>query len=130
MPLTVKADEAQVAGLATILEGAWTRATSADPANWGEDNKAWGQCAVTALIVQDYLGGELRRGEVGTISHYWNLLPSGEEIDFTRHQFPGGVEIEHIEPRTREYLLSDPETARRYHDLARAVRAHEAAQAP
>lgn len=109
--------------LERALADSWSRETSADPAAWTADNAAWGQCAVSALIVQDYLGGELRRGEVGPISHYWNVLPSGEEIDVTRHQFADDVEIAHVEPRTREYLLSHADTARRYVALARAVRA-------
>src|SRR5262245_43252730 len=90
--------------LKAALAKAWSRETSADPAAWSDENNAWGQCAVTALIVQDHLGGELRRGEVGTTSHYWNQLPTGEEIDLTRHQFPDDVELANIEARTREYL--------------------------
>jgi hypothetical protein len=108
--------------LEAAIAAAWTRGTTADAANWTAENSAWGQCAVTALVVQDYFGGTLRRGEVGAISHYWNVLPSGEEIDLTRHQFPDGVVIERVEPRTREYVLSHPETAKRYHALAAAVR--------
>jgi len=63
----------------------------------------------------------LLRGEVGPVSHYWNVLPSSEEIDLTRHQFPDGVAIESVESRTREYVLSHLDTARRYRALASAV---------
>jgi hypothetical protein len=77
---------------------------------------------VTALVVQDYFGGDLRRGEVGAISHYWNVLPTGEELDLTRKQFGDDAQLTDPEPRTREYLLSNPGTARRYKELARAVR--------
>jgi hypothetical protein len=112
-----------VRALQTALTKAWSRKTSADPAGWTEDNAALGQCAVTALIVQDYLGGGLRRGEVGSISHYWNILPFGEELDLTKHQFPADVEIVNVEPRSREYVLSHPDTVRRYRALASAVRA-------
>lgn len=43
-------------------------------------------------MVHDHLGGQLVRGEVHVDGqrvdyHWWNLLPSGEEIDFTRVQF-------------------------------------------
>lgn len=50
------------------------------------ENPALGQCAVTALIVQDYFGGEL----VNCLHthHYRNRLPDGQEIDFTKQQFP------------------------------------------
>jgi hypothetical protein len=108
--------------LEAALAEAWSRETSADPTSWTHKNPALGQCAVTALVVQDYLGGTLRRGQVGSISHYWNVLPSREEIDLTRHQFPVDVEIENIESRTREYVLSYPESAQRYQALSQIVR--------
>jgi hypothetical protein len=110
-----------LADLEAALETAWSRDTSSDPPAWSEANRAWGQCAVTALIVQDYLGGTLRRAEIGTISHYWNVLPTGEELDLTRQQFPIGTEISNAASRTRDYVLSNLETARRYRKLGKRV---------
>jgi hypothetical protein len=85
-----------------------------------------GDFAVTALIVQDHLGGKLIRAEVEGVSHYWNRLPDGTEIDLTRDQFaqfsPGRVET-----RSREYVLSFPETARRYHMLEERLAESDAA---
>lgn len=99
---------------------AWSADTSSDPDGWTQHNRAYGQCAVTALLVQKLMGGELLRAMVGDVSHYWNRLPSGVELDLTRGQFetfdPGPVET-----RTREYALSYPATAARYRILARAV---------
>src|SRR5262249_11613610 len=94
--------------------------TAADPDHWSADNPSHGQCAVTALIVQDYFGGALLRAPVNGTAHYWNRLASGDEIDLTRQQFatatvPSGVQ------RTREYVLSFPDTARRYEQLRRLV---------
>jgi hypothetical protein len=111
--------------LPDLLEGlveSWSRETSADPDRWSEDNPAWGQCAVTALVVQEYLGGALFRGEVGPISHYWNQLPSGQLVDLTRVQFGDDARIDRVEPRTREYVLSHPETNHRYELLRCRVR--------
>lgn len=59
---------------------------------WPPDNPARGQCGVTALVVQDLLGGELIRGEVRvagewTDHHWWNRLGMGIEVDLTREQF-------------------------------------------
>ena len=63
-----------------------------------------GQCRTTALVLQDWLGRKIivadafRDGRrVGV--HYWNRLPSGEEVELTRDQFPNeavgeGVEVE------------------------------------
>ena len=107
------------------LYKSWDAETSADPVNWDETSPAWGQCATTALVVQDYLGGWLLRGSLEKVpdpkvaamrSHYWNRLPSGHEADLTERQFHPSQKA-HIAPgelRTREYVLSNVETARRY----------------
>lgn len=62
---------------------------------WTSENPAWGQCDVTALLVNDLLGGDLMLGEVHVGGrqrgyHWWNRLPSGVEIDLTREQFRCG----------------------------------------
>jgi len=104
-----------------LLEKSWRKETSADPENWTKENPAWGQCAITALVVQDFSGGELLRASFKDVkgfefagSHYWNRLPNGEEVDLTRCQFPKDIAIPVGEPRTRQYMLSYPETQRRY----------------
>ena len=107
--------------LRAILEQAWSRETSADPDHWSAQNPAWGQCAVTALIVQDLYGGSLLRTKVGPISHYWNLLPSGGEIDLTRGQFGSEDLTLSGEPRSREYVVSFPDTVQRYETLKARV---------
>jgi hypothetical protein len=80
-----------------------------------------GQCAVSALVVQDFLGGCLLRCVVNGRSHYLNRLPSGEEVDLTIEQFgPWPVQGPATE-RRREYVLSFGETAGRYRLLRRRV---------
>jgi hypothetical protein len=59
---------------------------------WSPDNPARDQCGVTAMVLNDLLGGELIRGEVHvggerTDYHWWNRLGPGIEIDLTREQF-------------------------------------------
>jgi hypothetical protein len=108
--------------LADQLARAWSRETSYDPKGWSVKNPALGQCAVTALIVQDELGGELCSGMLGGVPHYWNRLPRGEEIDLTRHQFPDGLVTDRVEVVRRDYVLSFPDTVRRYNRLLRRVR--------
>ncbi len=105
------------------LEQAWGRDTSADPDLWSEDNPSWGQCAVTALVVQDMFGGDLLRGMLGEVSHYWNRLADGTVLDFTRQQF----QEEEVNPtdvgiRDRDYVLSYPPTVVRYEILAGRMR--------
>lgn len=102
--------------LSLRISDQWGQNTSADPDNWTPENPAWGQCAVTALLVQDLLGGDLLRTTNAGISHYWNRLPDGVELDLTRGQFDAWQPAE-IATRDRDYVLSFPETARRYHKL-------------
>ncbi|WP_223772459.1 hypothetical protein [Streptomyces sp. 135] len=59
---------------------------------WRPDNPARGQCGVTAMVLNDLLGGELIRGEVQVNGqrrdyHWWNRVGLGVEIDLTREQF-------------------------------------------
>lgn len=76
------------------MEG-WSQATSSEPDLWKKENAALGQCAVTALIVQEFLGGWIvrapyaDRGVSGT--HYFNVLEDGRRIDFTESQFTKDV---------------------------------------
>ena len=71
---------------------------------WNPENPAWGQCAVTALVVQDYLGGELLYCQHN--HHYWNRLPNQEEVDFTRIQFPAGTVVCLDDIKSRDYVLN------------------------
>lgn len=107
--------------LARRLESSWTRETSANPLQWSTDNSAYGQCAVTALVVQDYFGGELLCARVDGISHYWNRLPAGLEVDLTRKQFGSNPHVPTGEVKSREFVLSFPETVDRYLSLRRAL---------
>ncbi|MFE2054550.1 hypothetical protein ACFQ6U_22240 [Streptomyces sp. NPDC056465] len=97
--------------LLTDIEAAVRSSWSADtttPAHrpqWDPGNPARDQCGVTALVVNDLLGGDLIRGEVRVDGervdhHWWNRLGMGVEIDLTREQFgaheivSGGVVVE------------------------------------
>ncbi|WP_030377172.1 MULTISPECIES: YunG family protein [unclassified Streptomyces] len=84
--------------LLTDIERAVRRGWSAETATpeyrerWTTDNPARDQCGVTAMVLNDLLGGELLRGEVHVDGrrvdyHWWNRLGMGIEIDLTREQF-------------------------------------------
>lgn len=104
--------------LFAALRDAWTADTSVD-SRWSPTCPALGQCAVTALVIQDYLGGDLMRCEVEGASHYWNLV-DGVEIDLTRSQFRYFLPHD-IAVRSRHYVLSSPDTMRRYETLRARV---------
>ena len=116
---------ATLSSLKSAIDLSWSAKTSSDSANWSESNRAYGQCAVTALVIQDFFGGKLLRveasGPQGKVSHYYNQLRDGNIIDLTRKQFPKGTEFSAPEYREREYVLSYPETASRYEILKNNV---------
>jgi len=114
--------EESIVDLRLRLEEAWSAETAVDTNCWQRQNPAEGQCAVTALIVQDIFGGELLRSTVRGISHYWNQLHGGEHVDLTLEQFGSSPELD-SEPvlRPRSYVLSFPETRERYERLRQKV---------
>lgn len=118
--------------LEMALRLAWQSGTSSDTMNWSFENPAWGQCAVTSLVVNDYLGGEIiwamaKLSDGREISHYFNKI-NGIERDFTRCQFPEETIIPMGVPKpkeyrtTRDYLLSSPNTRTRYELLRETVK--------
>jgi ADP-ribose pyrophosphatase YjhB (NUDIX family) len=106
--------------------GMWT-ADPVDQPSWSSTNPARGQCASTALIVQDMLGGQLLIADVDHQDgsrqgvHYWNRLATGMELDLTREQFTGREVIG--EPRVvqRPADVTRGRLAGQYRLLAAAV---------
>jgi hypothetical protein len=106
------------------IRAAWGRETSDDPDEWSEANPARGQCAVTALLVRELLGGEILVANVlrdgrRVERHAWNRLSSGLTLDLTREQFVNGERFG--TPRAEEPVLThrNPE---RYATLRARVR--------
>jgi hypothetical protein len=103
-----------------VVRLGWLHDTSASPDEWKASRPSIGQCAVTALLVQETFGGELLRVVNEGVSHYFNRLPDGSEVDLTRDQFdawdPSPAEV-----RGRDYVLSFPATAERYERLKKRI---------
>ena len=55
---------------------------------WNSENPSIGQCAITALIVNDFFGGKIMRCMSNSGSHYYNLIDENI-IDLTVNQFLG-----------------------------------------
>jgi hypothetical protein len=103
------------------LRSAWAAETSYDPQGWSTQNPAWGQCAVSALIVQDFFGGALRRARVNGHEHYWNYIDGHGDVDVTREQFGEASVEEDRSDVSREFVLSFPATQIRYERLKDSV---------
>ncbi|MCM3575401.1 hypothetical protein M3172_19555 [Mesobacillus subterraneus] len=72
---------------------------------WTKDNPAKGQCGVTALVVNDLLGGQIRKTFLSEGWHYYNEI-NGECYDFTDSQFNEDIEYMDI-PSNREEAFLD-----------------------
>lgn len=91
--------------LERIFRKVWTKNTCYPPSQtkWSSLNSALGQCAITALIIQDYFGGDILYDK--DYDHYWNKLPNCKEIDLTRSQFPKKNSPFNPEIVSREFIL-------------------------
>lgn len=69
--------------LSKILLTVWSIESSS---KWSPQNPANGQCGVTALVVNDFLGGEILKTKTPDGWHYYNKI-DGIRCDFTESQF-------------------------------------------
>lgn len=74
--------------------------------NWSVDNKYYGMCAITTLIVNDYFGGRICKIYVNGISHYFNLI-NNKIIDLTSKQFKNKINYRDYEIVERESILTE-----------------------
>lgn len=58
-----------------------------------QNNPLYGHCFVVALFVRHAFGGIIVRGRepegYGGGTHFWNILPTGQEVDLTSCQYGG-----------------------------------------
>ena len=74
--------------------------------SWNEENPSLGQCAITALIVNDFFGGKIMRCMASSGSHYYNLI-DGNIVDLTVEQFLGEIpEYEALSEEGKETVES------------------------
>lgn len=80
--------------------------------NWNDNNKCFGMCAITSLIINDYFGGVICKIHVDGISHYFNLIED-RIIDLTSSQFNCDIDYKNYQIADREKILTD-DTKHRY----------------
>jgi hypothetical protein len=107
------------------LRQSWIRETSAFPDRWTPGNPACGQCTVSALVIQDYAGGDLVRFLVVDagmdMRHTVNRLPGGMLLDATASQFASVPVYVPRAPETRAAALERQDMAVRYAILSERV---------
>lgn len=110
--------------LSQAVRSSWSAETSYIEDEWNSENPARGQCAVTSLVVQDYMGGDILRARTfcgnQRESHFYNCMEDGTTVDLTAEQYPTEQAFEEAPLDRDRYesmrakLLSDPTTAQKY----------------
>lgn len=98
------------------IEKSWGKDTAyrKDAPYWTPENPSRGQCAITALLVNEYYGGKIYSGVSDNgIYHYWNVI-NGEKIDLTEKQFEEKLVFNNIQEWDRESLFNTGDVLARY----------------
>lgn len=117
--------------LLRALRRSWGPDTCFSDVEWTPENPARGQCVVSSLVVQKYLGGELQQYEVSAPGlaekHYCNILPDGTILDTTGAQYKTSVTLRATSVNlkgfasVREKRLAEDATRSRYELLLSRV---------
>lgn len=91
---------------------------------WNSNNKQWGMCAITALVVDDFFDTEFGKIIVDGVSHYFNVK-NGEIIDLTAAQFGKNLNYENYEHIERDKIISNQNTKKRYEKLKNRILARK-----
>lgn len=113
---------ASLTQLRTALAASWTAQTASPLVAWTPHNPSSGQCAVSALVLQDYCGGKICRCVVVGTPHYFNRIDD-QVVDSTAAQF-GTVAIDYDTStvRSRQRILRHADTRQRYELLKGRVK--------
>jgi len=90
-----------------ILRRCWSPETGG---KWHPSFPARGQCSVTAIVIQDLLGGEILKTKIDGQWHFYNLI-DGRRWDLTMSQFETPIGYADL-PSSRKEALSDTSSER------------------
>ena len=93
-----------------VLLNSWSLNSSS---KWTIANPARGQCGVTAMVVNDVLGGEIKKTMLSEGWHFYNEI-RGMRCDFTASQFNEDIEYLDI-PSNREEAFLNTNQKQYYH---------------
>lgn len=87
--------------------------------NWTEKKKTLGMCAITSLVVNDFLKGQIAKIKVNGISHYFNVIEN-KIVDLTKEQFEKEIQYDNYKIINRKDILTG-DTNNRYQKLKEKV---------
>lgn len=102
---TASKDFATPLALYRAILRVWSGDTSSPTDAWSASNPAQNHCSVTALIVNDYFGGDILMTKTAGGTHFYNLI-DGKKWDLTVSQFAEPVPYDDT-PSTRDAALAD-----------------------
>ncbi|PEP59237.1 MULTISPECIES: YunG family protein [Bacillus] len=92
----------QIEKIMNALSKSWSLKSSS---KWSKDNPAKGQCGVTTLVINDILGGAIKKTKLPDAWHFYNII-NGKRYDFTASQFREDILYMDI-PSNREEAYKD-----------------------
>ena len=98
-----------------LLKTVWSAETASPSEGWSAENPARNHCSVTALVVQDHLGGDILSTRTVGGTHFYNRI-DGRDWDLTISQFVEPIPYD-ATPASREKALSDT-TPAKYRQLS------------
>lgn len=81
--------------------------------NYENLDSSAGHCAVTAILVQEKFSGTIHKINLGDNTHYFNIIDN-EIVDLTKEQFEKPIDYSNSKEKTKEDLLKNEDTNKRY----------------
>ena len=108
-----------------LLSRVWCRETCAARMRdeWSEDNKTWGQCTITAFLLQDIYGGKVYGVPLPDGNYHCFNAVGGCVFDLRSEQFPAPLDYCNCSEQLRETHLGKTEKRLRYEELKRRLAA-------
>jgi hypothetical protein len=86
----------------------WSQDTASPTGAWSPENRAHNHCSLTALLVQDYFGGQILSTKTSGGTHFYNSV-DGVKWDLTSSQFSEPIPYDDHQS-SREIALADTST--------------------
>lgn len=108
----------EIEKMSEVLFQSWSKETSS---KWTLANPAKGQCGVTALLINNFFGGEIMKTKAPEGWHFYNRI-NGKRYDFTASQFFEEIAYMDLPSNRKEAFAETNEM--QYDALKQKVRIH------